>query len=150
MTVNSNTTKIKINALVNDSKAKVNGTGEFEVVEGSNSFSVVVTAENGSTKTYTLNVVAPEKDPIKHVFRVDTGNIDKKAPKNAQITYGYKTEEFSILRKLPESLPFNFVSSTIISLRLEQLLNMLNMLVTLWVSKLLRSRITNFEHEENI
>lgn len=113
VTTNSNTTKIKINAAVNDSKAKVSGIGEFEVVEGTNTFSVVVTAENGTTKTYTLNVVVPEKDPIKHVFRVDTGNIDKKAPKNAQITYGYKTEEFSILRKLPENLPFNFTSSTI-------------------------------------
>lgn len=112
-TVDSNTTKIKINATSSDNKAKVSGTGEFEVSEGSNSFSIVVTAENGTTKTYTLNVVVPEKDPIKHVFRVDNGNIDKKAPKNAQITYGYKTEEFSILRKLPESLPFNFTSSTI-------------------------------------
>ena len=113
LTVTATTTKIKINALVNDSKAKVSGSGEVEVKEGTNTFNIVVTAENGTTKTYTLIVVVPEKDPIKHVFRIDTGNIDKKAPKNAQIAYGYKTEEFSILRKLPENLPFNFASSTI-------------------------------------
>ena len=44
-TVTPNTTKIKISAETNDSKAKVSGTGEKEVKEGTNSFDIEVTAE---------------------------------------------------------------------------------------------------------
>ncbi len=61
----SDTTKIKVNAEVNDSKAKVSGIGEIEVKEGTNKIEVVVTAENGSTKTYIINAYVKEKDPIK-------------------------------------------------------------------------------------
>jgi len=49
--------KIKIQATCEDSKATVKGTGEVSLNIGSNSFQVVVTAENGSTKTYVLDVV---------------------------------------------------------------------------------------------
>lgn len=60
----TDTTKITINAEKNDSKASVSGTGEKEVVEGSNKLEIVVTAENGSTKTYIINAIVAEKDPI--------------------------------------------------------------------------------------
>ena len=43
-------------------------------------------------KTYTINVVVPEKDPVKYV---------------------YNNEEYSVLRKLPEVVPNNFNTSTI-------------------------------------
>ncbi len=92
VTVSSDTTKIKINAEKNDSKAKVSGTGEKDVKEGNNPFEIVVTAENGTSKTYKLNVVVPEKDPIKYTF---------------------SGEEYSILRKLPEKVPVNFNNNTI-------------------------------------
>lgn len=59
--LNSNTTQIKINASPNDSKASVSGSGTFDVIEGENKFTITVTAENSSTKTYTLiaNVIDP-------------------------------------------------------------------------------------------
>lgn len=60
----SDTTKITINAEKNDSKASISGTGEREVVEGTNKIEIVVTAENGSTKTYIINAIVAEKDPI--------------------------------------------------------------------------------------
>ena len=90
--VTADTTKIKINGEVNDKKAKVSGLGEFDVKEGLNEFNVVVTAENGTSKTYVVKVTVPEKDPIVNKF---------------------KNGEFNILRKLPENLPTNFVASTI-------------------------------------
>lgn len=86
------TTKIKINATANDNKAKVSGTGEYEVNEGINEFNIVVTAENGSIKTYTLKVTVPEKNPI---------------------IYKFTNGEYTILRKLPETLPNSFSTSTI-------------------------------------
>lgn len=57
-------TKIKINAEVSDSKAKLEGTGEKDVKEGDNKFEIKVTAENGDIKTYVLNVNVDTK-PIK-------------------------------------------------------------------------------------
>lgn len=60
----SDTTKVMVNAEKNDSKASISGTGEKEVAEGTNKLEIVVTAENGSTKTYVINAIVAEKDPI--------------------------------------------------------------------------------------
>lgn len=58
------TEKIKINAQLADSTATVTGIGEKEVSTGNNTFSIVVTAENGSKRTYTLNVIVKELKSI--------------------------------------------------------------------------------------
>lgn len=63
--VPSDTEKVKVNATTNHEKASVNGTGEIEVTEGTNKLEIVVTAEDGTTKTYTINVKVKELDPIK-------------------------------------------------------------------------------------
>lgn len=60
----SDTTSVTVNAKASDSKAKVRGTGEIEVHEGANTINVVVEAENGATKTYTIVVNVEEKNPI--------------------------------------------------------------------------------------
>lgn len=61
----NNVEKIKINAEATSSKASIKGTGEIDVKEGLNKIEVVVTAENGSTRTYIINATVKEKDPIK-------------------------------------------------------------------------------------
>ena len=61
---NSNTEKIKVNATKEDSKASISGTGEHSVTEGDNKIKVSVTAENGSTKTYTIIVTVKDPNPI--------------------------------------------------------------------------------------
>ena len=53
----SDTSSIKISAAVNNSKAKVSGTGTKDLKTGTNKFTLKVTAENGNTKTYTVTVV---------------------------------------------------------------------------------------------
>lgn len=58
------TEKINITAKTEDSKAKVTGIGEISVVEGANKIEVKVTAENGNIKTYTINAIVKELDPI--------------------------------------------------------------------------------------
>ena len=60
----ANTTSIKINATEDDSKASVSGDGTHEVNEGENKFEIVVTAENGSKKTYTVIVNVVDPNPI--------------------------------------------------------------------------------------
>ena len=62
--VDSDTTSVKVKATASDSKARISGIGDIEVGEGANTINVVVEAENGSTKTYTIVVNVKEKDPI--------------------------------------------------------------------------------------
>lgn len=62
--VPENTKTIKINAQANDKKSAVNGTGEKEVTSGTNTFDIVVRAENGSEKTYKLTVEVKDANPI--------------------------------------------------------------------------------------
>lgn len=92
VTVKPDTTSVNIVAKTSDSKAKMSGTGKMDVVEGTNQAKIVVTAENGTSKTYVINITVPEKDPINYKFGQDNYNI---------------------LRKLPENLPLNFNKATI-------------------------------------
>ena len=55
---------IKINARADDSKASVSGIGEKSLKEGTNKFQIVVTAENGNKKTYTLSVNVKDQNPL--------------------------------------------------------------------------------------
>lgn len=61
--VTSDVEKVNVAAVLEDSKAKiVSGLGEKTLSYGNNSVSVVVQAENGSTKTYNVNIV--RKSPL--------------------------------------------------------------------------------------
>ncbi len=53
--------EINISALAVNSKAKIVGTGDKILTGDSNSFSIVVTAQNGAVKTYNLTVKREEK-----------------------------------------------------------------------------------------
>lgn len=63
VTVPCGTKTINIITAAEHAKATVSGGGEKTVSEGMNSFEIIVTAENGAKKTYTLNVNV-EEDPI--------------------------------------------------------------------------------------
>ena len=65
VTVPNNVTNVTINATATDAKATVSGKGSKNLSEGSNKFSIVVTAENGSKKTYTINITRKELNPVK-------------------------------------------------------------------------------------
>ena len=62
--VPAKTEKIKINATKEDSEATISGAGEKKVSEGVNKFVIKVTAENGNSREYTLNVTVKELEPI--------------------------------------------------------------------------------------
>lgn len=58
------TTKVNIVGSLADKNATVVGLGEREVVDGANRLEIIVTAQNGTTKTYVLNVNVKEYNPI--------------------------------------------------------------------------------------
>lgn len=93
LTVDSKVESIKISATKSDSYASVSGTGTKKVSEGENTFKIVVTAENGSKKTYTLKVTVKELNPI--VVKVNE-------------------KEYTVVKKEKElKIPDNYKSSTI-------------------------------------
>lgn len=58
--VDNSVTSINISATLADQKASLTGTGNKNLSVGSNSYNVVVTAENGDKRTYTINVIRQE------------------------------------------------------------------------------------------
>ena len=64
VSVQEGTKVVNISASPNSRYASVSGTGEKEVISGINSFNVVVTAENGDTKTYKVTVNVIDQNPI--------------------------------------------------------------------------------------
>lgn len=63
-TAEAGTEKVKINATTNNSKATVSGAGEVSVSDGANKLEIVVTAEDGSIKTYVITLEVKDYDPI--------------------------------------------------------------------------------------
>ena len=80
--------QIKIDATTQDNKSKVTqGTGTFNVNTGDNSFKVVVTAENGTTKTYTIKVTKPVSQDELKLKSLTIENKDK------NYTHGFKISD---------------------------------------------------------
>lgn len=89
--LSNDTKKIKINAEVNDDKSSISGIGEREVKEGQNKIEIVVTAENGATRTYIINAYVKEKDPV--IIKISSKNYTVlrkldgiKMPKNFELS----------------------------------------------------------------
>ncbi len=78
VTIPAETEKIKINAQLADSNAKVTGVGEVEVSDGLNTFQIVVTAENGSKRTYVLKATVMELEPIEVKIENDKFTVVRK------------------------------------------------------------------------
>lgn len=72
-------TSIKVNASVNDKTARVSGAGEIDLSEGINKLELVVTAQNGSTKTYNLTIDVKDLNPISVQVDSSSYTVVKKA-----------------------------------------------------------------------
>ena len=64
VTLKPETERINVTATKADSTATINGTGDINVSEGSNTIKIDVVAQNGNIKTYTVNAIVAEYDPI--------------------------------------------------------------------------------------
>ncbi len=70
---------INVSAKPNDGRSSIKGTGSIDVSEGSNKVDVVVTAQNGATKTYTITVIVKDLHPIEVHLAGKTLSVVKKA-----------------------------------------------------------------------
>ena len=77
VTVPEDTKQVTINAVENDSAASVTGNGTFEVTQGTNTFEIVVRAENGSEKTYKITVDVTDANPINVTIGDDNYTVVK-------------------------------------------------------------------------
>ena len=102
VTVPNNVTQVEIYATKKDSKASLTGTGIKKLQEGKNTANVIVTAEDGTTKTYTINI----KRLSKNEKQDTTGNLDAKSSSNS------KDLELSNLEIEGVNLEPSFESST--------------------------------------
>lgn len=102
VTVPNNVTQVEIYATKKDSKASLTGTGIKKLQEGQNTANVIVTAEDGTTKTYTINIKRLSKNEKKDT----TENLDAKSSSNS------KDLELSNLEIEGVNLEPSFESST--------------------------------------
>mgnify|MGYP003294205029 CR=1 FL=1 len=93
VTVPNEVRSIKIAAKQEDAKAKIAGTGVMPLKEGKNKFNIIVVAENGNKRTYTVNVTVKELNPV----IVNVGG-----------------EEYSVVQKKDElEAPTNYIDTTV-------------------------------------
>ena len=62
LVVDNNVSKIKFTGKAEDSKSTVNGLGDKDLTVYSNTFRIVVVAENGSERVYTINVIRKDEN----------------------------------------------------------------------------------------
>lgn len=96
VTVPNDTKKVKVGATANDGNASVSGIGDYDVKEGNNEISIVVTAENGDTKTYKVNVVVKELSPIEVKVNDKTYSVIRKSDKLPKVNATYKASTILI------------------------------------------------------
>lgn len=96
VSVPSDVEKITLTGTAEDGKSSINGLGEFEVSEGENKFDIIVTAENGSQKTYTIKVNVEDKNPIEVIIDGKKYTVIKRASTlTAPSTYEATTERIN-------------------------------------------------------
>lgn len=103
----------KINATKEDSTATITGTGTVSLKEGVNAFSIVVTAQNGSSKTYKISITVKELDPIVVNVDGDTYTVIRKKELMPSASMYYKESTITINE---EEIPSYYNENTNITL----------------------------------
>ncbi len=76
VSVGFETESVKITAKAQDGAAKISGTGNFKLAVGANKRNIVVTAANGTKKTYTLNITRAAEGENPQEQPTDTPAVD--------------------------------------------------------------------------
>ena len=87
--VKGDVSSIEVSAITEDTKASVTGTGNKSLSVGDNSIEVIVTAENGTTKTYTIKVKKLSNDTSLKSLTVTSDPMGTLTPTFTSTTYNY-------------------------------------------------------------
>ena len=85
VTVPNNVEKVTIYATAQDKKATIKGKETKQLNEGKNALSIVVTAEDGTQKTYTINVTRTASTASENTVNVSSSEITTEAKDNEDI-----------------------------------------------------------------
>ena len=87
--VKGDVSSIEVSAITEDTKASVTGTGNKSLSVGDNSIEVIVTAENGTTKTYTIKVKKLSNATSLKSLTVTSDPMGTLTPTFTSTTYNY-------------------------------------------------------------
>ena len=97
------TEKIEVYASKGQSGQTISGTGVRQLKEGANTFEVVVTAEDGTTKkTYTINVTRKSKDDTENTIEEETTDEEENTEEEEMPLFGLSELEIIGLKLSPE------------------------------------------------
>jgi len=116
-TIPAETEKIKINAQLADSNASVNGIGEVSVSSGLNTFNIVVTAENGSKRTYVLKATVLELEPIEVKVNDDKYTVIRKRKDLPKISDYFENKDVKIGNDTVEGYYNENLNYTVVGLK---------------------------------
>ncbi len=100
--LSSATESIRIDAKAQDSKASVKGTGEIKVKQGMNTTEIVVTAQDGSEKKYTIKIYVEETPDIFLSYRDQTYGVVKNTDRISAPGTGFEKKSIEIDGKKAE------------------------------------------------
>lgn len=89
-----NSDKTNITATASSSTSKVEGTGEKKLAYGKNEFKIIVTAENGSERTYILNITRYDKNNTLKSIKINGEEV--KINDNKEISFTTKLDKIKI------------------------------------------------------
>ena len=108
LTVSRNTDSIIVEAVAEDSKTSITHNGENKLNIGNNKIEVILTAENGATKTIVLNITRREKDLIS-----DLNSILKEPNKDISIDLKQgdilKSSHLNEIKKASKKITLNYI-----------------------------------------
>lgn len=106
ITVGEDVAEIEVYATAQDENAEVEGTGSYELSDGLNKIPVTVTAQDGTTKVYTLNITKPEStvaatNQVGNTVQNET--VTGNTTENVTNTQGNATNHTTTVNKVAEA-----------------------------------------------
>ncbi len=124
VSVPENTETVEVYATAQDAKAKITGTGKKSLEKGENSVQVSVTAEDGTKKTYTINIIreiqqedyeeekTQNTDNAEQVIKEEGKGLAKLKINNLNLTPEFKTNVYEYTVKyIGEDVKLNIETS---------------------------------------
>lgn len=97
VTVPADTESVEVYAQAADSRATISGTGTVTLEEGENTINVTVTAEDGTTKTYTINITRETSEVVEE--NIQENGLAKLVIQNVEMTPEFKTNIYEYTAK---------------------------------------------------